>query len=497
MKLFVIGSAPQANICLSSQFVSGYHAEIIQLDNGDMLLTDKNSTNGTFVNGAKIAPFVEVVVTRGSQVVFADTPLDWQRIPEARVDPDVVKIIGIGSHQKNRVHLSGERASRFHATIVQKKDGKWYICDHSANGTTVNGIRLAKDVYVRLKKGDQIKCAGQPVSNPIGGDGGRKNQVGKIVGICAGAVALVCAAVFLVWHFRTVDDSEIYRSRNSATIFVVTEYHYRVTAKDLDVSKVLDCGDDINDFILDKNGYLIPYHKGDNTHISYATGFFISKEGYFATNLHVVRPWMFNSEIEDIEKTFKACVYDMSQYYTQSAKAEIMACVDYLKVEGVIDQILIVPSNQYFDLQNANICSEVAVSNDTKVDLAICKVRKGQGGLPSGATYVDLNTIPQDSFYQPGKHMFSIGYPFGTSLQDYEEKTLQAKGVPGTINGTTNDVSFGYDASTTHGSSGSPIFNSKNQLIGVVSGGLEGTQFGNAVRAKYLVKILNEHSILY
>lgn len=497
MKLIVIGSAPQAHVCLSSQYVSGYHAEIIQLDNGEMLLLDKNSTNGTFVNGSRIAPNVEIPINRGMQIVFADAPLDWQRIPEVVVDPDITKYIGIGSHQKNKVHLGGDKVSRFHATIIQKKDGKWYIRDHSTNGTTINGVRLARDIYVRLKRGDVIKCAGQPLANPIG-EGRSGHKLGIIAGISAGVVAVACLIIFLIGPLSfEVGDDVIYKSHNTATVFVVTQYHYRVTAKDLDVSRILKCPEDINDFILDKNGYLVPYQKGENVHNTSATGFFISKDGYFVTNLHVARPWLFNTEIEEIEKFFKSCVYEASQYYSNSDMAQIMACVDYLKVEGVIDQILIVPSNQYFDLQNAIICSEVAVSKEKNVDLAICKVRKGQGSLPEGATYVDLNSIPSDSFYQPGKHLFSIGYPLGTGLQDYEDKTLQAKGVPGAINGTTNDISFGYDASTTFGSSGSPVFNSKQQLIGIVSSGYEGTQFGNAVRAKYVVRLLKDNSIVY
>ena len=56
MKLIIIGrDSNEANIVLSSQYVSGYHAEIIQLDNGDMYLVDKSS-NGTFVNGSRVTP---------------------------------------------------------------------------------------------------------------------------------------------------------------------------------------------------------------------------------------------------------------------------------------------------------------------------------------------------------------------------------------------------------------------------------------------------------
>ena len=47
MKLITIGSSQNATIRLDSSFVSSLHAEIILIDNGDIILTDRNSRNGT------------------------------------------------------------------------------------------------------------------------------------------------------------------------------------------------------------------------------------------------------------------------------------------------------------------------------------------------------------------------------------------------------------------------------------------------------------------
>lgn len=57
MKLLKIGSSSSNNIVLHSDFVSSYHAEMILLDNGDIILEDKNSKNGTFVGNQKLTPF--------------------------------------------------------------------------------------------------------------------------------------------------------------------------------------------------------------------------------------------------------------------------------------------------------------------------------------------------------------------------------------------------------------------------------------------------------
>ncbi len=48
-----IGRAPDNDIVLGSATVSGYHAEI-RYENGQYVLHDKNSRNGTYVNGRRI-----------------------------------------------------------------------------------------------------------------------------------------------------------------------------------------------------------------------------------------------------------------------------------------------------------------------------------------------------------------------------------------------------------------------------------------------------------
>ena len=58
--------------------------------------------------------------------------------------------------------------SRFHATLVKKSDKKWYIQDHSKNGTTVDGKAIPSNQEVKLKKRDKILCAGVAVQNPYG-----------------------------------------------------------------------------------------------------------------------------------------------------------------------------------------------------------------------------------------------------------------------------------------------------------------------------------------
>ena len=71
MRLLKIGRDKSNNIVLPSPRVSSTHAEITILNNGDMLLEDKNSLNGTFV----IAPALVSQLKAGS--FLYDSPTPW------------------------------------------------------------------------------------------------------------------------------------------------------------------------------------------------------------------------------------------------------------------------------------------------------------------------------------------------------------------------------------------------------------------------------------
>jgi pSer/pThr/pTyr-binding forkhead associated (FHA) protein len=64
MRLLKIGRDNTCDIVLHSAKASSLHAEITILNNGDILLEDKNSTNGTFIMNSPIKPGVQVNIKR-------------------------------------------------------------------------------------------------------------------------------------------------------------------------------------------------------------------------------------------------------------------------------------------------------------------------------------------------------------------------------------------------------------------------------------------------
>ena len=122
MKLLKIGSSSSCDIVLHSEFVSGHHAEMILLDSGEIILEDKNSTNGTFVGNKKINSNTEVTVRRGDYIRFADVELQWAHVPVLENSNKYKSIINIGTNFRNDIIITGNYPSRLHAVLKVKND---------------------------------------------------------------------------------------------------------------------------------------------------------------------------------------------------------------------------------------------------------------------------------------------------------------------------------------------------------------------------------------
>jgi hypothetical protein len=76
-KIVKVGRAKDNDIVLSHASVSRYHCELFYDGQGNVFLTDKNSANGTFVNGRKISGSVQLLA---NDIVKPglDVPLRWR-----------------------------------------------------------------------------------------------------------------------------------------------------------------------------------------------------------------------------------------------------------------------------------------------------------------------------------------------------------------------------------------------------------------------------------
>ena len=493
MKLLVIGTDSNCQIRLHSQFVSGYHAEILLLDNGEILLTDKGSRNGTYLNDQKLQPNRDIPIKRGDNIRFADQMLDWQSVPPVVIDPDIKEMRGIGTNFRNKYQLQGEKVSRYHATLSRRKDKKWYIQDHSKNGTTINGKAIPSNQNVRLKRGDIILCAGVSVPNPYG-DSPSVNLRPVLWGVLSILILLGCVFAFYsldgcggntqkTIKAKPMSDKEIYDKYKNSIVLLIGYYYYEVSAGNLDLKKL-----ELPTEVVVSNGKLKAVNgQRANMNIYTGTGFYVSEDGKIATNLHIVRPWLFDKEQSLISDQYK-----MFMSVAASENPALNAFTAQIKVEGVLSYIGMIPNGAYFSEDNLKQCRELIAHDNTENDVAILQLETKK--LPDdNCTIVNIDqAVVNDSDICVGSHVYTMGFPFGLSLQDLKSpKGIQLLGHGGSVTQECADYSFGFDASSYGGASGSPIFNDKGQLIGVLNAGVSKSQgFNYAIKASHVVDLL-------
>ena len=498
MKLIVIGSGSGAHIKMNSPFVSGYHAELLLLDNGEILLTDKGSKNGTYLNDQRLQPNKDIPIKRGDIIRFADQTLDWRNVPALPM-PDFSKIKemrGIGTNFRNKHQLQGERVSRFHATLTKKSDKNWYIQYHSKNGTTVNGKAIPSNQDIKLKKGDKILCAGVPVPNPYG-EGSAINY--RKIFMTLSLIIFLCGGTYGIVHLlknikegggkedppRTLTDEEIFEKYKNSTVLLIGYYYYKVSAGNLDLEEtglptevVL-----VNNSIQKVNGMRSKMKSFTGT------GFLVSKDGKIVTNLHIARPWLFDKEMSYISDKYKMLIATLA-----SENPALNAFTSQIKVEGVMSYIGMLHNGAYLSEGNLKQCRELIGHDNIEKDVAILQLET-KSLADTNCNIVDMNqAVTNDAEIRVGSHIFTMGFPFGLSLQDLKtSKGLRLLANGGSITQECTEYSFGFNAPSYGGASGSPIFNAKGQLIGVLNSGMTKSQgFNYGIKAIYVKELLNQ-----
>lgn len=175
-----IGRLPENTIQIDNLSVSGHHARIVQ-EQGQFVLYDENSTNGTYVNGQRVERAVlangdTVHVGRhilsfeedGSAPVAAPAPPPVFAAPEEPVG--VITVLSgktdqqeytltndqtlIGKSEQASIHLLRWFAPKI-ATVIHRRNGKYFI----AESATAIAVRVNSEVVHgerELSPGDTI-----------------------------------------------------------------------------------------------------------------------------------------------------------------------------------------------------------------------------------------------------------------------------------------------------------------------------------------------------
>ena len=489
-KVLKIGKSPDNDVVFHNATVSRNHALLTVADDRQHAhLRDLGSTNGTFVNNVRITQDTNIDLT--SQLRFGTESTTLSAIL-SKVKPAVVNKPQdpnsrlIGRNDSCQIVMHHDDVSSRHAILTKRSDGTVCIEDcGSTNGTFVNGERITSRV---LHKGDRVTITrNYPLDWERTFPAKTTHGVTKVlpIAIAATVAAVVIAVVgIFMWTRRAWDSERIYKEYNSAVCWVYSEYGYRV---------LLD-GDDITPDVCSVFGIeqaSLVHVEGKNLKPGVAqaqgTAFFISEDGKLATNLHVTRPWLFDSNTEALESSVNKLVTILAQNNPMLTRSTV-------KVEGVLTAIYIVPNGLPVTNGNAVGCNEIKAYDDTDRDVAI--IQTETRSLPSSVkSIVNLNNAAtSDEAIREGMTVFSIGFPYGTTLALNSNQELKNQVHKGTVTQTRGEYEFGHDAATAGGASGSPMFNDKGQLIGIHHAGMTGVTgaqgFNMAIKAKYIIDLL-------
>ena len=538
MRLLKIGSSQDCDIVLNSRKVSALHAEITLLNNGDILLEDKGSTNGTYVNNDpnRLHPGVLRPIKKGDLVRFADMELPWSAVPQ--LDYSMFKkVYGIGSNmQFNEIKVPGSSVSRFHATLLIDNRGRAYIEDHSMNGTTINGKKIPSHHRNRIKRGDDVVVGGVPVNLKQF----IKPNVGstflKVVGGFATVAALVVLLMVVVnpnneWPWKKVKPAELV----SATVYVQACYHY--TAKIVDDPFASLCKQYniaySSEYQIGANG------KGEMGFISEdgefgpmwysGTAFFVSSDGKMITNRHVAAPWKFateneTSEIHRLVTKMKEQNMSIDHLRTMDDLYELIANKSLIsnvvkalfdkdlmsvedldaiiskykrcevKISGELDYIAVgYPNRHYTDIDELERCLPIAEAKDDNVDLALLQLNST--ATPASVKKVfDLdNALVDSKRIKPLEaQYYYIGYPKGAGL-NLRENGLFPQNVEVKISRVPDRYTADLQGEVLGGASGSPVFDKKGRLVGVISFSYRNAStMSGCVLAKYAKELYDE-----
>jgi pSer/pThr/pTyr-binding forkhead associated (FHA) protein len=168
------------------------------------------------------------------------------------------------------------------------------------------------------------------------------------------------------------------------------------------------------------------------------SGFAITPSGYFVTNRHVVQP-----NLEDVDSVFVTMADERFM-----SRAEV-----------------------------------VVVAGEGQPDLALLKIREYSGPFIQSVDWTGTRA-------KQGEPAALIGFPAGLGAALDQTRTVRTSMSAGIFSKVTEDV-IQFDGFTVEGSSGSPVFNAKGEVVGVHRGSLRGsTGLGFAVPVSQLIPLL-------
>ncbi len=258
-------------------------------------------------------------------------------------------------------------------------------------------------------------------------------------------------------------------------LHVVVEFLDRGTG-----NSILIAVDSLGKPILDDKGNVQLDVSGNGPHLQldvFGTGFLVRKDGRLLTNHHVAEPWWGNDELKELTD-HGAVAYALSYTaYFPGGEKGISAKVDKISTQADVATLR---------LDGGLPARSTLLDLDDRSDASVAGDAGGLIGYPTGIEGILARAGPEAAKEITGNN---------TEVRQIVSQLAAQKLIrPTTTQGHIGDVlqdKIVYDAATTSGGSGGPLFNRSGKVIGVNFAILNGFGGSNlAVPAKYAKELL-------
>lgn len=541
MILLKIGSAPGNDIVVNSPYVSALHAEMILLDNGEILIEDKNSSNGTFINGQKLTSNVETPVRRGDLIKFGNVQLQWHQVPVLENPSKYKTILNLGTSQRCDITVNSQFTSRYHATLFVDKKGKCFIQDNkSTNGTEVKGSKIRPEKKIPIKRGDQVIIGDTDVTEEL--KPFLPNPFGWLtwVGLALGAAAIIVGVIFIIKYWTGTSNNDPDKMTvaqvdalcgnpekiESASVLVYGAYSIYLELENNPIHEPV-WNEISKDFSRIRTGNRIYLTSMTFT----GTAFFLDRQGRMGTNRHIAVPWEYEDEHARKEWQSAGEQYmndylpgeirtneDVAYYLTHVSPfwemVRLQASVedqglDYInslirqlrntkyKLVGETDYFGIAyPGRMYVSTDEFQRCNLLDYSESDEIDLALIQLNDPH--TPESVEWVyNPETFNTEKLVPQQDRLMWIGYPNGTTWSlDPKIQQLRPQIRETMCSSTPSKYFFDVQGEIIGGASGSPVYEvATHQLVGVVYARLvDGATYGRVVQAKYLKEMYDKET---
>jgi hypothetical protein len=124
MQTLSIGRDASNNVVLNDKMVSRHHAQLIIMDNGQVMIKDLGSSNGSYLNGNRIT---ETYLKQGDVVKCGGTFVNWSQYVNGNQSGNLHQKSGVDSYQMRQNNQLNFSTNPINIDYIRHEKEKTYF----------------------------------------------------------------------------------------------------------------------------------------------------------------------------------------------------------------------------------------------------------------------------------------------------------------------------------------------------------------------------------